>query len=473
MEIISQNYNKILEDLIKNNLNSVIKRHLVNNVFNYIELISNIDQVVINIAKESLTQVIESLDRGFRNSRERINRYHIKARTTRTILTIFGEITYRKTLYINKYTNEYYCYIDEYLGLKKYDYFDPYIKAIILNYASDNSYGKTASFVNDLIGNKIKLDKPFKYISKQTIRNIVLTSTTAKESYKELETPDDIYIMADEKFVATQNNDNNDVMIKEIVVFDGRTTINGRTTLSNKYIFSSYETDKCATECLDYIYKVYNSDKLKNVFVMGDGAKWIKNLPQKLKFDSNINVSFSLDHFHFKQAIHHICLNKDLEEILASYVIYSKKSDFKIVCDYLIKSYPHRKDTITKNKEYILNNWIPIRNLFKNNLKCPMESQISHNLAYLFSSRPKGYSLKTLRHLIKLRMLFKNKHNIIKLFLYNYNKKETLEYNQEFLNFNIFNNSKNISFDDSLIPTNYNTHYFDNTVTGINISNYI
>ena len=106
MEIISQNYNKILEDLIKNNLNSVIKRHLVNNVFNYIELISNIDQVVINIAKESLTQVIESLDRGFRNSRERINRYHIKARTTRTILTIFGEITYRKTLYINKYTNQ-------------------------------------------------------------------------------------------------------------------------------------------------------------------------------------------------------------------------------------------------------------------------------------------------------------------------------------------------------------------------------
>ena len=87
MEIVSQNYNKILEDLIKNNLNSVIKRHLVNNVFNYIELISNIDQVVTNIAKEGLTKVIEALDRGFRNSRERINRYHIKTRTTRTILT--------------------------------------------------------------------------------------------------------------------------------------------------------------------------------------------------------------------------------------------------------------------------------------------------------------------------------------------------------------------------------------------------
>lgn len=473
MEIVSQNYNKILEDLIKNNLNSVIKRHLVNNVFNYIELISSIDQVVINIAKESLTQVIESLDRGFRNSRERINRYHIKAKTTRTILTIFGEITYRKTLYINKYTNEYYCYIDEYLGLKKYDYFDPYIKAIILNYASDNSYGKTASFVNDLIGNKIKLDKPFKYISKQTIRNIVLTSNTAKEDYKELKTPQNIYIMADEKYIATQNNDNNDVMVKEIVVFDGRTTINGRTTLSNKYIFSSYDGDKCANQCLNYIYKVYNSDKLKNIFIMGDGAKWIKNLTHKLNFDSNIKVSFSLDHFHFKQAIHHICLNKDLEEILASYAIYSKRKDFKEVCECLIESSPHRKETITQKQEYILNNWKSIQNLFKNNLKCPMESQISHNLASLFSSRPKGYSLKSLNKLINLRMLFKNNHNIIKLFLYNYNKKETLKYNQEFLNFNIFNNLKNISFDESILPENYHTHYFDNTVAGINISNYI
>ena len=39
------------------------------------------------------------------------------------------------------------------------------------------------NMINDLIGNKLKLDKPFKYISKQTIRNIVLTSNTAKENY--------------------------------------------------------------------------------------------------------------------------------------------------------------------------------------------------------------------------------------------------------------------------------------------------
>ena len=89
--------------------------------------------------------------------------------------------------------------------------------------------------------------------------------------------------MVDEKYIATQNNDNKDVMVKEIVVFDGRTTIKGRTTLSNKYIFSSFEVDKCAIECLDYIYKFYDSDKLKNIFIMGDGAKWIKNLTYKFK----------------------------------------------------------------------------------------------------------------------------------------------------------------------------------------------
>ncbi len=52
-----------------------------------------------------------------------------------------------------------------------------------------------------------------------------------------------------------------------------------------------------------------------------------------------------------------------------------------------------------------------------------MESQISHNLAYLFTSRPKGYSLKTLNKLLKIRLLFKNNENIKLLYLNNFNKK--------------------------------------------------
>ena len=226
MEIITQNYEKILENLIINNFSTIIRQNdnrnpNENKVFNYIRLLDTLDEKICEIAKNSLVTIFEALDRGYKNSIERMHKYYIKAYTTRTIMTVFGEITYRKTIYQSKHTCKSFCFIDDYLGLKKYDYFDPYIKATILEYAANNPCTKVAKIINDMIGNRIKTKESYQYITRQTIRNIILSSPISKPEYKELETPDDLYIMADEKFVATQNN-NEDVMVKDIVVFDGR-----------------------------------------------------------------------------------------------------------------------------------------------------------------------------------------------------------------------------------------------------------
>ena len=447
MESISQNYEKILENLIIDNFSNIIRQNdnrnpNENKVFNYIRLLDTLDEKICEIAKNSLITVFETLDRGYKNSIERMHKYHIKAHTTRTIMTIFGEITYRKTIYQSKHNNKSYCFIDDYLGLKKYDYFDPYIKATILEYASNNPYTKVAKIVNDMIGNRIKTKESYQYITRQTIRNIILSSSISNPKYQELETPDDLYIMADEKFVATQNNNNEDVMIKDIVVFDGREQKNNRITLKNKMSFASFKNNDCLNECIDYLYYVYDMDKIKNIYIMGDGATWIKSLQYEFKFDISSNVTFNLDKYHFKQAIHHIGQDELLEKYLVSYVLNNHKKDFKECCDSLIQSYGYREETITNKKEYILNNWNYINNLYKNKLKCPMESQISHTLADLFSSRPKGYSLKTLTKLLKLRMLYKNNFNIKLLYLNNINKKEILVLNQESLNYSAFNTPK-------------------------------
>lgn len=470
MESITQNYEKILENLIINNFSDIIKHQKQvnpneNKVFNYIKILDTLDERICDIAKKSLITIFESIDRGFKNSPERRHKYHIKAHTTRTIMTIFGEITYHKTIYSHKYNYTSFCFIDDYLGLKKYDYFDPYIKATALDYASKYPCTKVAKMINDLIGNRIKLSDPFQFISKQTIRNIILSSTISNPVLKQLETKEDLYIMADEKFIATQNNNKEDVMVKEIVTFDGRFIKNGRTSLLNKHTFASFNSNKCVTDCLDYLFYVYDMDKIKNIYVMGDGASWIKNLKYDFKVNSFTNVSFNLDKFHFKQAIHHIALDENIEHYLSSYVINNRKNDFIQCCDSLIHAFPHRLDTITQKKDYILNNWNYIINLYKNHLKCPMESQISHTLADLFSSRPKAYSLNTLSKLLPLRLLFKNKHNIKLLFLNNFNKKDILYFHHEHLNFSFFDKPSSISLDNSLIPINYHpSFHFDNTL---------
>ena len=446
MNIISNNYEKILKEMIFNQFSSNLKKELyktdnTNKVFNYINLLSNLDNKLCNIAKESLITIFEAIDKSYCNSIERKHKYHIKAHLPRTILTVFGEITFTRTFYTDRYNKGSYCYLDRFLGLKKHDYFDPYIKATIIEYSANNPIPTVVNMINELIGNRIKLEDKIKYLNRQTIRNIILDSKLSNPESRQLDTPDTLYVIADEKWIHTQNNNNEDVMVKSIVIFDG-VKDKPRRTLNNKRIFASFKGNQFLDDTLDYLYYSYDLDKVKNIFVMGDGARWIRTLTNHFQINNETNVIFALDKYHFKQAIHHICLDKTLENILVSYVLNDDKKSFKSFCEEFIKSYSHRTDTINQKKEYIINNWKNILNLYKYNLSCPMESQISHNLAYLLSSRPKGYSLKMLDKILKIRLLFKNKENIKQLYLNNFNKKDIINYKKQELNFDILDKKK-------------------------------
>ena len=71
---------------------------------------------------------------------------------------------------------------------------------------------------------------------------------------------------------------------------------------------------------------------------------------------------------------------------------------------------------------------------------------------------------------MKIRLLLKNKHNIKRLYLNNYNKKEILTYKKDFLNFNILGKYET-KFNERLIPENYEYYKYDNTFYLNNFSN--
>ena len=124
MSIISNNYEKILKEMIFDQFSQKLKEQLnktnnINKVFNYISLLSSLDNSLCEIAKNSLITIFESIDKSYSNSIERKAKYHIKAHLSRTILTIFGEITFTRTFYTDKDNKGSYCYLDRFLGLKK------------------------------------------------------------------------------------------------------------------------------------------------------------------------------------------------------------------------------------------------------------------------------------------------------------------------------------------------------------------
>ncbi len=443
MNIILQNYTKLIEEVFKNCLNNNLEYYFNNktdyNVSSYIGLLSTFDIALCNCFKTAFIQLLEEIDRTYCNTIERKRKYHIKQKRSRTILTMFGEITYYRYYYKSKIDGSCFCYVDRILGLEKYDYFDPYIKAEILNYVSNHNYCETAKYINNLIGNRIYIKDKEKYLHRQTIRNIVMNSKVSKPKYEPIINVEELYIMADEKWIPTQNNNGKKIMQKSVVIFDNFNVNGKRKSLNNKMTFSG-TGESFIYDAIDYIENSYSSSEIKKIYLLGDGASWIDGLKYYFNYNKNIQIIQALDHFHFKQCLWRIKSEQGVYNTLLDYVKQDNKEDFNRLINEIIDLTPDRKEKIEEYKDYIINHWSVILNLFKYNLSCPMESQISHTFAAYFTSRPKGYSTKTIPKLVNLRLLNKNKYNIKELYLNNIHSNEIIDLNKQTLNFSIFDN---------------------------------
>lgn len=296
-----------------------------------------------------------------------------------------------------------------------------------------------------MIGNRICLDEQPKLMSRQSVRNIIIKEEISKPKIEKLETPESLFIIADEKWISTQNNKKKKVMQKSIVIFDGFIKTGKRKSLKNKMTFSG-RNDNFIYDAIDYIENAYSTSKIKTFYMLGDGAQWIKGLKYYFNYNNNIQIIQALDHFHLKQAIWRLYPEEDVYDTLCECIYKNDKTNFERLANEIIDLKPHRKDKIEEYKNYILNNFDIIINLFKYKLSCPMESQISHTFASYFTSRPKGYNKNTLNKLIKLRLLKKNKYNIKMLHLNNFDKKEEIDLNNNNINYSIFNIERKCSF---------------------------
>ena len=84
MNIILQNYNNLINKLVKDYFSNKIERIIseFNNysINNYINLISSLDDNMNSFMCNSLKYILEEIDRCYCNSLERKRKYHIKER---------------------------------------------------------------------------------------------------------------------------------------------------------------------------------------------------------------------------------------------------------------------------------------------------------------------------------------------------------------------------------------------------------
>lgn len=416
---IINNLKKNIEENIKNyKLDNLITANALFTFDNYIKTIECIDDISYNFSTFLYKVFIEEIDNAFFNSNYRKKYCNVINISERNIITLFGEVTFKRRYYHDNIKNRNYYYVDNVLNIKPYSRFDPFVCAKICEVSSHDSYAKAGRTVSELIGKRLKFsDDTNRYlINRAQARNIVMNFSIPELGYVERPTNKRLYIMLDEKWVHSQNNNGNDFMVKAVVVFENIEKVYKKSKskkskirykLTGKRILASIDND-LQNQVDDYIYNTYIVENIDEIVFMGDCASWIKAFPNGFKYHKDMKITFSMDGFHLAQAITNIATtaNPEIQAALKQSCFDNNIEDFIYLCDSLIELNPSRTDTINNKKEYIINNWEYIQIYFhKNPMKCSMEAHISHCFADIFTSRPRAYSEKGLRHLLKLRLL--------------------------------------------------------------------
>lgn len=395
---------------------------------NYYDFIHDLDHFSTNFTKDIFLAYIEFIDQCFFHSSYRKNYCTSKGFYVRkNYVTLFGDISFKRRYYFDRTTKEHFFFVDLFLNLPKRKHYDPFICSEVVDLSATTSYSKAGRITANKIGNRTRSNIS---ISRATARNIVISFFPHIKDTQTMKRVDRLFVMLDEKFVGSQFNQGKDHMIKAAVIFeDSKLEYKTKRKPDSMNRYRLIGTHTCASihndlksSVFDYISSHYDTDYLKEICFMGDCATWIKNFPKYgyFKWNEDMNVTFSMDGFHFSQALKHITTNQNQHwyNALLHTVKKNKKDLFRHLCERFIKENKSRETTIRSKMEYILHNWNE-RQLYqsKNYLKCSMESHISHIFADLFTSRPKAYSKKGLEKLLQIRLLKINGYDLKELYL--------------------------------------------------------
>ena len=397
--------NNIIQQFEKNislEVEKILKDILLNSDKDITEVIRTIKTLLDELGRDLCKWIIETVDETLKESSKRKKEWNIVKKKERSLMTEFGEMKYDRRYYRSKDTGEYRYLAEDRLGIEKYQRMDRSLEAKLVDMASTDAYNKVGTNAVDSLE-----------ISDQTVMNKV--RKVGKIENNELNETDEkkevkcLYIEADEDHVALQSGKKS--MPRLIYVHEGREKTENKVRLKNKYTFSGVynNSEKLWLEVMDYIEKNYQVDKIEKIFLLGDGAPWIKS-----GLDWLPKTKYILDRYHLVKYFRKATRYSE-EEVKEKLWCGIEEVDRKLVKESFSELISNvdsdkRKAKIRKARCYIYNNWEGIKNYSqdKDAIGCSAEGHISHILADRLSSRPLSWSKKGVDYMSRLRAFKSN-----------------------------------------------------------------
>lgn len=361
------------------------------------------DKLGRNIVKETL----ETMNKSLEDSAKRKKFWHIERKgDEKKIITVLGEVTYKRTYFVSTKIKQYKYLVDEIFGINPHDRMDQVIKAKLVELSADLSYRKS--------GKEILVP-----VSGQTVMNKIRELNQIKHEVLEenKKKVDVLYVEADEDHIHLQNG--RGAMPRLAYVHEGIRREGKRSELVNAYYIGGLrgKTEEFWEEMYEHIKNNYELAHIKRIYLSGDGAGWIKKglefLPES---------RFVLDKYHMNKYI--LKATTHAKEYRTKVWWALNKADKEDFIRYINKL-KEKAESEAKIKEvgecesYMLNNWEGIEIKATEDasiLGCSAESHVSHILSARMSSRPLGWSYEGADQMSKLRVYKANKGNILDLF---------------------------------------------------------
>ena len=324
------------------------------------------------------------------------------------VVTCFGPVSYSRTYYRHKETGQYAYLVDEQAGYAPHMRLDPTVKAKLIEYAAEMSYRKSAEKVGAACGGVT--------LSGQTVLRAVREFKEPELPVQERKVVPRLYIEADEDHLACQHG--RALESRLVYIHEGWEEKNGRRSLKNPVFLSGMdkEADGFWERIWDEVNKRYDLDRIEKIYVIGDGAAWIKCA--RLVFPK---AEFILDKFHLMKYIRQaLGGNKELNKTLMGALRFGNFEKAQEVIEKLLKRAPtaSRKQAIIQAWGYIRSNWEGITRIYSyKEIKCSAEGHISHVLSARMSSRPMGWSQEGAKHMAYIRVCQANGQSVAEEYL--------------------------------------------------------
>lgn len=383
------------------------------------------------LGKELFSEIVTQIDNLVFEDSKRKNEYESVRFAEKSLITKNGKVKFERRYYKDNVTKENMCLTDKILGIDKGERIDKKVKAEVIEKANDQSYHKSGKLV---------------------VPNIQISATTVMKNVRKNEWKMDIeerkeeerikskyvYIQVDEDHI--KETGKKGCTISKIVTIYTRKRIltkpdridkvqQVRKELVDKFTFSGlYKDNQELWEDVEYyIDCTYKKEEIETIFIMGDGASYIKAGIEWIG-----KAVFVLDKFHLEKYINHLNYDKylktKLQEAIDQYDPISTENIMNEAIKNIHKEIEEDKnlerDTkrlenrlkkIQNTKTYLMNQWsgIEAHDKYKDKLTgCCQEGQVHHTLSERMSTDAKVWCENGIDEMSQLRAFTQNGGNI-------------------------------------------------------------